>query len=114
MSELDNRNKLRKRMLKGGTIAFNNRCSTLPCTVRDLSDTGARLRMSHGQMVPDRFELIVELDGLVAPCVIVWRSGDEIGVSFEEAPTRTTPRRSQVVDAIVPQGTPTLRKKRAR
>src|SRR5690606_16497498 len=57
MAEPDKRRAPRKRILKGATIAFNDRSSTMSCVVRDISDTGARLRLTKGQVVPSRFEL---------------------------------------------------------
>ncbi len=52
----------RRRVLKAGTIAYNQRYSTLPCTVRDLSATGARLRISDVALVPTHFDLLIDLE----------------------------------------------------
>jgi hypothetical protein len=92
-------------------IAFNNRYSSQACTVRDLSDTGARLRVAQGQVVPDHFDLLIDIDGFEAPCLAIWRRGNDIGVRFEAAPTRSQPRRAQVITAIVPERQPSLRRK---
>lgn len=91
----DNRRAPRRRMLKAGIIAFNRRFATLPCAVRDLSETGALLRMSGVANVPDHFELIVELDGLEADCEVVWRQGRDLGVRFSAPPRKVPPRRAQ-------------------
>jgi len=101
----------RRRVLKSGIIAFNDRFSALPCTVRDLSGTGAHLRVEGTVNVPNTFELIIELDGLEASCQVVWRKDKEIGVRFSSAPRTVTRRRTQVVKALVPQEAPTLRRK---
>ena len=53
----------RRRVLKGSIILFNDRHSTLPCTVRDLSATGARVRVESSVTAPDAFILLIELDG---------------------------------------------------
>ena len=68
MGQEGKRRSLRRRVLKGGIVAFNDRHSTLPCSVRDVSDMGARLRVTGSVSVPDTFELIIEFDGLEAPC----------------------------------------------
>jgi hypothetical protein len=101
----------RRRTLKGGIIAFHGRHATLACTVRDISATGARLRVDASQSVPDGFDLIIELDGLEAPCRVVWRHDKEIGVIFTSPPRTGAPRRAQVVRAFVPERPATLRKK---
>ena len=107
MAEPDKRRAPRKRILKGATIAFNDRSSTMSCVVRDISDTGARLRLTKGQVVPSRFELFIDIDGIEVPCAVAWRRGDEVGVVFEAPPTRVTPRRMQVVTAT-DRGPPSL------
>lgn len=99
---VDNRRQVRKRMLKGGTIAFNGRHSTMPCVVRDISDTGARLQVSQANAVPDTFELLIDLDGFEAPVQIAWRDLSEVGVQFTAPPVWVTPKRAQTVTMTVP------------
>lgn len=100
MSEEDKRVAPRKRVLKGARIAFNERSSTLSCTVRDISDTGARLRVAQGQAVPSQFDLIIDADGFEAPCSVAWRRGEEVGVTFDAPPTVSASRRAQVITAL--------------
>ena len=98
-------------MLKAGIIAFNNRHSTLPCVVHDVSATGARLAINGPSNAPDRFELIIELDGLEASCEVISRRGNEVRVHFLAPPSLTAPRRTQVVHATVPAKPAALRRK---
>jgi hypothetical protein len=93
----DNRRAPRRRVLKSAIVAFNQRHSTLSCAVRDLSDAGALLRLSEAAHVPQKFELIVELDGLEADCEVVWRRGRDLGVRFSAPPRKTEPKRTQTV-----------------
>jgi hypothetical protein len=109
--QVDKRRSLRRRVLKGGIVAFNDRHSTLPCSVRDVSDTGARLRVTGSVSVPDTFELIIELDGLEARCEVIRRDGNDIAVRFLSVPRLARPTRSQVVNPLVPAQTPSLRRK---
>ena len=95
----EHRSNPRRRVLKSGLVAFNQRHATLSCAVRDLSDTGALLRLSEVAHVPQHFELIVELDGLEADCEVIWRRGRDIGVRFSAPPRKAAPRRSQSVGA---------------
>ena len=101
----------RRRVLKSGIIAFNDRYSALPCTVRNLSTTGAHLRADGSINTPNTFELLVELDGFEANCEVLWRKDKDIGVRFLSAPRMVPPKRAQVVNALVPTQPPTLRRK---
>ena len=96
-AEAEARAKARRRILKAGTICFNGRHSTLACSVRDLSDTGARLRLSGSISAPDTFELFIELDGIWVDSEVIWRHGSEIGVHFTSDLRREAPRRKQVL-----------------
>lgn len=98
----EHRQSIRKRMLKGGIIAFSGRHATLPCVVRDISETGARLQVQQVVNVPDTFELIVELDGLEVPVEIVWRGATEVGIRFLAQPARVAPKRAQTVGMSTP------------
>lgn len=111
MHQPERRKSVRRRQLKSAIIAFNNRHSTMPANMRDISDGGARLE-APGNMVPDTFELLVEMDGLEAPCRVVWRRSNEIGVAFTGPLIRKQPRRAQVVEAVNDRRS--LRKKTAR
>ena len=110
-SEADNRRSLRRRILKGGIVAFNDRHVTLACTVRDISVGGARLRIMGSVSPPNRFELLIELDGLEVPCEVVRRDGNEIAVMFLSEPRRIVPKRSQIVDPLLLPQTPSIRRK---
>jgi hypothetical protein len=101
----------RHRVLKSGIVATNDRHLTMGCTVRDLSDTGARIRVESSLSVPDTFELIIEMDGLEANCQVVWRNGKEVGVKYLGAPRKVAARRVQVINALVPPSSPSLRRR---
>lgn len=77
----DRRGTIRHRTLKGGRIAFNDGFSTLQCLVRNMSDTGALLKVASVVGVPDTFDLVMD-DGRSFACTIAWRRETEIGVSF--------------------------------
>ena len=96
-------------MLKGAVIAFNDRRSTLPCTVRDLSATGARLDVPNAVHVPDSFVLTIELDGFEVDCQVSRRKVTELAVTFTASPRQVAPKRAQVVNPLSPRK-PTLRR----
>jgi hypothetical protein len=74
---------VRKRVFKAGRISFNNRGSTIDCTVRNLSDTGAGLDVFTAQGVPKNFELVVPSDSLARSCHVVWQTARHLDVTFE-------------------------------
>jgi len=88
----------RQRVLKAAVAAFNMEFSTIPCVVRNLSETGARLEFNEGAAAPERFVLQIELDGFKVDCERVWQRGNICGVRFvsEKRPTRVY--RSQVLN----------------
>ena len=73
---------IRHRTLKGGRIVTNGGYSTLQCTVRNLSDEGARLRIASVIGIPDVFDLLLD-DGQKFACRSVWKTETEMGVTFE-------------------------------
>jgi hypothetical protein len=110
-SEEDARIAPRRRVLKAGIAASNDRHLTVACTIRDMSATGARVRVDGSVSVPDTFELIIESDGLEANCKVVWRKPQEVGVRFVGAPRMVAAKRPQVISAVTPTRAPTLRRK---
>ena len=101
----------RRRMLKSGKVAYSDRHVTIDCLVRDMSATGARLRIEGSVTAPDTFELLIPLEGLEANCQVAWRSGADLGVKFLAAPRIVATKRQQVICALAPAKAPTLRRK---
>ena len=100
----------RRRVLKAGIAASNDRHITVACTVRDISETGARLRVEGSLTIPDTFELIIDMDGLEANCEVMWRKGNEVGARFVGAPRTVAVKRAQVINPLVPTKAPSLRR----
>jgi PilZ domain-containing protein len=53
-------------------------------TLQNLTSTGACLTLSSTYMVPDTFDLTFDQGRSCRPCRVKWRSGDQLGVSFEK------------------------------
>jgi methyl-accepting chemotaxis protein len=64
----------------------------MPCTVLDLSQGGAKLRVSFGALIPARFELAIPSRGERYRCRLVWRTLDALGVEFLARREGATPR----------------------
>ncbi len=86
------------RVFKGAHAAFNQEHSAVPCIVRDLSETGAKVEFNLGWIVPTNFTLFVELDGFKVECEKVWHRGDLYGVRFTGPRMPTDVVRKQRVD----------------
>ena len=78
----ENRIAPRLRSLLKGKIVYNNRLSTMDCVVRDISVTGARLALTHQNVLPDKFELYVPLKEKTYSVEVRWRADEDIGVMF--------------------------------
>lgn len=83
---LERRKSLRHRTLKGGKIVVNDGYSTFDCSVRNLSETGAKLLVAGIIGIPDHF-ILAMLDGRRFSCTVVWRTETEIGVQFDAKKT---------------------------
>jgi hypothetical protein len=104
----------RRRVLKGAWITYGERRFRIPCTLRDVSSSGARLCFARSLAVPSRFELDVDLDGIEVACEVVWRKPDSVGVLFTSPVRKVVPERVQVVGAVrsrPPATRPTLRRR---
>lgn len=92
----------RSRVLKRGLVAFNKRFSTVECTVTDFSAAGCKIKSDAARLIPDTFELLIELDGLWYPATAVWRRGNDVGVQFTGTPEPAKSRRVQSVGPTKP------------
>lgn len=81
--EDDRRSLARHRTLKGARIVVNGGFSTFQCTVRNLSPTGAQLRVTSIIGIPDTFDLLLD-DKQSFACTVMWRRETELGVSFNQ------------------------------
>ena len=79
---MDKRNSTRKRSLLNGRIVFNNRRSVIECTIRDISETGAKISFSHPTPIPAEFELDIPSKGSRVRARVMWSNGKECGVLF--------------------------------
>lgn len=76
----------RQRTLRSGRVAINKVFSTIDVVVRDISDTGARIRLAQPMVLPKTFSLVI-FDANTStyrtiPAKFVWQRGVDIGVEF--------------------------------
>ena len=78
------REQMRRTVIKGARIVYNERKSTLDCRIRDMSEEGARIDLMTQQLLPHEFEL--QMAGTPARrCGLCWARGTFIGVRFLDA-----------------------------
>ncbi len=79
-------------------IYFDGTVVTVPCTIKDMSTTGARLELKPGWDKPfkseassmERIKLVVRMDRVMYECKIVRRGENDLGVKFVSAPKPMT------------------------
>jgi hypothetical protein len=80
----------------GGQIVSLDRSPLIECTVRDLSDTGARIRLREVSQLPPEFQLEIPRRGLRVHSRLTWSQGINHGVIFlEEVKAWTDPIRAE-------------------
>lgn len=72
----------RHRVLKAGTIEFGS--AAIPCTVRNLSASGASIEVNSPLWFPDRFVLAIASEGWRRQCRVARRQEKRIGIVFEQ------------------------------
>lgn len=65
-------------------IVYGEHKRAVPCTISNISESGARLCLPFNGDVPEHFVLMLTGSGRVRrKCTVAWRSTLEIGVRFE-------------------------------
>jgi len=77
----DKRDSQRQHVLKAGTILFDG--SGTDCLVRKMSLGGANLEVESQTVIPDSFDLVIDVEHNSQHCHVVWRKARRIGVAFD-------------------------------
>lgn len=80
---LDRRKDTRTSSQKRGIIKFGAAGQELPCSIDDLTLTGAGLRVGTAFGLPQVFRLSIEGEIATRHCRVIWTDGKKLGVSFE-------------------------------
>jgi len=86
------RRALRRRTLKGGKIILSE-WTVLDCTIRDLSEGGARLEFGALTELPKEFNLLLVSENLIIPAAVAWQKGNKVGVRFTGPGKAAPPRK---------------------
>ena len=79
-------------------IYFDGTTTSVPCLIKDMSTTGAKLELRNGWDNPfksdasqmERIRLVIRMDRVMYDCKIMRRSETELGVKFLAAPKPMT------------------------
>jgi hypothetical protein len=82
LTAMDRRTAPRRKTRFKATIIHGPERTTTSCVVRNLSDTGACLKLDDPTAIPAEFYLIWLADRAVLKAEAVWRSKGELGVRF--------------------------------
>ena len=98
----NNRESTRRRALKAGLVSYHNDEMSVPCTVRDESESGARLQFDRHVNLPASFHLTVPLDGKKWPAAVQWTKGLVCGVRFTGPAVPSDIHRNQYIEHYQP------------
>ncbi len=94
---VERRKSIRSRCLLGARVVFNERGSTMSCTLRNYSEDGALLKFSEAPIVPGQVELVINNRNTLMPAQIQWRRGELVGIGFPRGQFMTELREDAAV-----------------
>lgn len=79
----ERRPRRRKSVLLPAVVTQAEGKQRFDCTIRDLSDSGARIAMPKGSLFAENFYLINIRDRMVCRARLIWQMEAEAGLAFE-------------------------------
>jgi two-component system cell cycle response regulator len=90
--DAEHRAKPRQRVLKAAKIVMSD-WMAIDCVVRDISDTGARLKVGGAAQLPHKFKLVMIAENTIRDVQVAWYLADSVGVAFIGEPKRASLRK---------------------
>jgi hypothetical protein len=78
----ENRRNPRRRVLKDGKLIFGKGNCILDCTIDNMSDGGAHIRMTSSHGVPPEFYLAEASRGIIHVAEVAWRTPTGMGLKL--------------------------------
>ena len=72
----------RRKVLKAAKIVSFDMKTVLTCTIKDMSETGAKLVVEISSAIPNVFQFYMLSDNTIRDATVVWRRSGQIGVNF--------------------------------
>jgi hypothetical protein len=82
----------RYRVLNGGKLIVNDGQSVIDCVIRDMSEGGAKVRITIPTVLPKQLEMLVVKNNMLYPVEVRWNRNSEAGLQFT-GPGKVTARR---------------------
>ncbi len=89
----NSRSKRRSRVLKGAKLVGMSNWSLVDCTVRDISETGARIVCGDQFAVANEFRFLIPSANTIQKARVVWRRGELLGIEFIGEKTKAPARK---------------------
>lgn len=89
-ARVERRTRERHRVLLSGKVAWIHNLQSSDCAIRDLSETGARIRLAD-PLAPNDPVLIVLRSGAAHCARTAWRHGAHVGLEFLDTVDLTGP-----------------------
>ena len=70
----------RRRVLKEGKVVFGLAQSVVDCTIDNMSDGGAHIRVTSSHGVPEDFYLVEATRGIIHKAEVAWRTTTGLGL----------------------------------
>jgi hypothetical protein len=68
---------------RSALLFFRGSAGVFPCCVRDVTNSGAGVRLEALPVLPVEFDLSFDNFRTVRKCRLIWRDSDFIGIAFE-------------------------------
>jgi hypothetical protein len=79
------RKKPRRQFHYNARILIDKKVPSIPCSISDISESGARLAIERDEDLPETFMLLFTANGGARrQCRVVWRTGVTLGVEFPD------------------------------
>ncbi len=100
--EDDRRTIKRTRVLRGAKIIVPRRSPVIHCTVQNINNGGACLKLANTYGLPETFDLTFEHGRTRRSCRVIWRTDDKLGVAFTDTEEKAAEAEPEARNAGVP------------
>ena len=90
MTMVEARRGERVRSFLRARIVFNNKNSSIDCTIKNISPTGAKLEVANTFSLPAEFDLQIPAKNRTVRAKMMWRDAEALGVEFQDQNTNAS------------------------